>query len=70
MGNFPGGPGVHDSTLPLQGGTGSIPGLETRIPHAMWHRKKKKKRKRFKWKNEVLELLQELIEEFLNITLV
>ena len=70
MGNFPGGPGVHDSTLPLQGA--QVQSLVWKLGSHMpcGTEKKKKKRKRFKWKNEVLELLQELIEEFLNITLV
>ena len=34
---------LHASTA---GGTGSIPGCGTKIPHAMWHGQKKKKKKK------------------------
>ena len=36
---------LHSSTT---GDTGSIPGQETKISHAMWHGQKKKKRKKEK----------------------
>ena len=68
MENFPGGPGVHDSTLPLQGA--QVQSLIWELGSHMPCGTEKKKSERFKWKNEVLELLQELMEEFLNITLV
>ena len=42
MGDFPDDPVVKTTTA---GGTGSIPGWGTKIPHATWQGKKKKKNK-------------------------
>ena len=42
--DFPGSPVVKSPPCSA-GGVGSIPGLETKIPHAMWFGKKKKKKK-------------------------
>ena len=42
-GDFPGGPLV-DSTHPLQGDLGFIPGRGTKIPHATWCGQKKNKK--------------------------
>ena len=34
----------HDSRLPLQGKTSSVRGWESKIPHALWPKIKKKKK--------------------------
>ena len=56
----------NDSTLPLQGAQvqSLVWQLRSHVPCGT----EKKKSKRFKWKNEVLELLQELMKKFLKIT--
>ena len=38
--DFPGGLVVKTLPASIAGGTGSIPGLETKIPQAMWHGQK------------------------------
>ena len=48
--DFPGDPMVK--ILPSNvGDVGSIPGPRTKIPHALWHSQKKKKKKTEKEKN-------------------
>ena len=41
QGDFPGSP-VVKTPASTAGGTGSIPGQGTKIPHATWHSQKKK----------------------------
>ena len=57
--NFPGGPVVKDSALPLQGGTDSIPGQGTKIPPVIQSKCQVNKRKGLeRWPSSTLSIYQ------------